>query len=288
MRASSTERFLASLSRRRNLAEMETQPAPVPVSARETEQDVEEEEESPDRTSETAAQQQLRDKIQATTNRVNAGQVLHGEFADPLEEGEERGEMATLAQRKHEPCTISKDLLQLERASSSLENSLRVFQSKAASSSTWQEETCARAMPPLPESSVLGRVKSFLPVLDEANRNLFSDIQERGAEQFDIEVVNVGDDKPYIQMDLALGFADLYTPEAVAAAELAANGQLQQREIPIGFAENSSESESDSDSDEEQETLENALSTRDFRTSSATVEMTSNDRVSKRSKIQPM
>ncbi len=77
---------------------METQPAPVPVSARETEQDVEEEEESPDRTSETAAQQQLRDKIQATTNRVNAGQVLHGEFADPLEEGEERGEMATLAQ----------------------------------------------------------------------------------------------------------------------------------------------------------------------------------------------
>jgi hypothetical protein len=100
--------------------------------------------------------------------------------------------------------------------------------------------------------------------------------------------VNVGDDKPYIQMDLALGFADLYTPEAVAAAELAANGQLQQREIPIGLAENSSESESDRDSDEEQETLENALSTRDFRTSSATVETTSNDRVSKRSKIQPM
>lgn len=88
--------------------------------------------------------------------------------------------------------------------------------------------------------------------------------------------------------DLALGFADLYTPEAVAAAELAANGQLQQREIPIGLVENSSESESDSDSDEEQETLGNALSTRDFRTSSATVEMTSNDRVSKRSKIQPM
>jgi hypothetical protein len=98
MRASITERFLASLSRRRNLAEMETQPAPVPVSARETEQDVEEEEESPDRTSETSAQQQLRDKIQATTNRVNASQVLDGEFADPLEEGEERGEMAKLAQ----------------------------------------------------------------------------------------------------------------------------------------------------------------------------------------------
>jgi hypothetical protein len=180
MRASSTERFLASLSRRRRiLPEMETQPATVPVSARETEQDVEEEEEeSPERTSETAAQQLLRDKIQATTNRVNASQVLDGEFADPLEEGEERGEMATFAQQqKHGPCTISKDLLQLERASSSLENSLRVFQSKAVSSSTWQEEPCARAMPPLPESSVLGRVKSFLPVLDEANRNLFSDIQ---------------------------------------------------------------------------------------------------------------
>jgi hypothetical protein len=98
MRASSTERFLASLSRRRILPEMETQPASVPVSARETEQDVEEEEESPERTSETAAQQQLRDKIQATTNRVNASQVLDGEFADPLEEDEERGEMATLAQ----------------------------------------------------------------------------------------------------------------------------------------------------------------------------------------------
>jgi hypothetical protein len=100
MRASSTERFLASLSRRRRiLPEMETQPATVPVSARETEQDVEEEEEeSPERTSETAAQQLLRDKIQATTNRVNASQVLDGEFADPLEEGEERGEMATFAQ----------------------------------------------------------------------------------------------------------------------------------------------------------------------------------------------
>ncbi len=98
MRASSTERFLASLSRRRILPEMETQPASVPVSARETEQDVEEEEESPKRTSETAAQQQRRDKIQATTNRVNASQVLDGEFADPLEEDEERGEMATLAQ----------------------------------------------------------------------------------------------------------------------------------------------------------------------------------------------
>jgi hypothetical protein len=99
MRASSTERFLASLSRRRILPEMETQPATVPVSARETEQDVEEEEEeNPGRTSETAAQQQLRDKIQATTNRVNASQVLDGEIADPLEEDEERGEMATLAQ----------------------------------------------------------------------------------------------------------------------------------------------------------------------------------------------
>jgi hypothetical protein len=98
MRASSTERFLASLSRRRILPEMETQPATVPVSARETEQDVEEEEESPERTSETEAHQQLRDKIQATTNRVNASQVLDGEIADPLEEDEERGEMATLAQ----------------------------------------------------------------------------------------------------------------------------------------------------------------------------------------------
>jgi hypothetical protein len=104
MRDSSTERFLASLSRRRRiLPEMETQPATVPVSARETEQDVEEEEEeeeeeSPERTSETGAQQQLRDKIQAATNRVNASQVLDGEFADPLEEDEERGEMATLAQ----------------------------------------------------------------------------------------------------------------------------------------------------------------------------------------------
>jgi hypothetical protein len=98
MRASSTERFLASLSRRRILPEMETQPAFKPVSARETEQDIEEEEESPERTSETAAQQQLRDKIQATTNRVNASQVLDGEFADPLEEDEERGGMARLAQ----------------------------------------------------------------------------------------------------------------------------------------------------------------------------------------------
>jgi len=48
--------------------------------------------------------------------------------------------------------------------------------------------------------AVLGRLKAFLPMMDEANRKLFSGIEEKGREQFDIEVVDEDSDKPHIEM----------------------------------------------------------------------------------------
>jgi E3 ubiquitin-protein ligase AIP2 len=78
--------FASLISRGRNFPEMETQPAAaaaaatsVPaVPARETDQDGVEED-IPETTEEIAGQQ-LRDEIQAIINRVNASQVLDGEF----------------------------------------------------------------------------------------------------------------------------------------------------------------------------------------------------------------
>lgn len=36
--------------------------------------------------------------------------------------------------------------------------------------------------------------------MDEANQKLFSDIEEKGRDKFDIEVVNEDDSKPHIEM----------------------------------------------------------------------------------------
>lgn len=112
----------------------------------------------------------------------------------------------------------SRDLLQFERGTSALEERLRVV--PPSSDAKPRMPTTS-----VPESSVLGRLKAFLPMMDEANRALFSGIEEKGREQYDIEVVDEDDEKPHIEMDLALGIADLKTPEALAAAERAAAGQ---------------------------------------------------------------
>ncbi|BBN14103.1 NOP protein chaperone 1 [Marchantia polymorpha subsp. ruderalis] len=143
--------------------------------------------------------------------------------------------------------SVSGDLLELEHNASSLEKRLLVW-------NRGNKPTDARDLlkgppniGPTTESSVLGRIKSFLPTLDEANRKLFCDIEINGAEQFNIEGVTDADQR-YVEMDLALGVADLLTPEAVAAAELASNGQVMQ----INRTSGALDSSSDSDSDEEE------------------------------------
>ncbi|CAM6081507.1 unnamed protein product [Calypogeia fissa] len=146
---------------------------------------------------------------------------------------------ATMALSKES--VSNKDLLQLESRSTVLEQRLRVCTNG---------EDVAKREPPLitatPQSSVLGRIKSFLPAMDQANRKLFSDIKERGTEEFNIESISDPEAR-YVEMDLALGVADLNTPEALAAAELAANGQV----LKVDDSAVSSDDSSDSDTDEE-------------------------------------
>lgn len=124
----------------------------------------------------------------------------------------------------------SKDLLHLERPDASSTPGaklLSICQPKLdTNGQPSRPPSISGPMLPLDQSSVLSRVKAFLPVLDEANRKLAMAIEENGGEEFDIEVLNEGERAPYVEMDLALGLADLHTPEAVAAAEQLVNGQV--------------------------------------------------------------
>ncbi|CAI9787129.1 unnamed protein product [Fraxinus pennsylvanica] len=99
---------------------------------------------------------------------------------------------------------------------------------------------------PVPKSHVLGKVKDFLGVISESNRNLIQEAKDN-PENYDIEVMS-GRESEYIEMDLMLGVADLHTPEAVAAAESAIAGY--QPIIPLA-ADSSSGSESEDSSDDE-------------------------------------
>lgn len=74
--------------------------------------------------------------------------------------------------------------------------------------------------------AVLNRVRAFLPVLDEANRKLEKAIKEKGANDFDIEVLKEHEKTSYVEMDLALGVAELHSEEAVSAAQRVAGGQV--------------------------------------------------------------
>lgn len=123
----------------------------------------------------------------------------------------------------------SKALLQLEqRGLTSPPELLSIFKAKQDT----RRQPCGTSsipsygMQPLGENTVLSRVKAFLPVLDEANRKLTMAIQEKGADDFDIEAFGGAERGSYIEMDLAIGVADLHTPEAVAAAERAVGGQI--------------------------------------------------------------
>ncbi|PSS24522.1 hypothetical protein CEY00_Acc08857 [Actinidia chinensis var. chinensis] len=88
----------------------------------------------------------------------------------------------------------------------------------------------------LPKSQVLGKARDFLGVMSEANKRLQNDAKDN-AKEYDIEALT-GHESEYIEMDLMLGVADLYTPEVVAAAESAIAG----RQPVISLADSSSSS----------------------------------------------
>ncbi|KAH7404842.1 hypothetical protein KP509_15G046300 [Ceratopteris richardii] len=96
------------------------------------------------------------------------------------------------------------------------------------------------------ENSVLRRVQAFLPKLDEANRKLEEDIKKKGREDYDIEVLKSHGENTYVEMDLALGVADLYSEDAVSAAEKLAGGQI----IDKDFSSNEGDLESGSKADD--------------------------------------
>ncbi|GLI68860.1 hypothetical protein VaNZ11_013405 [Volvox africanus] len=78
---------------------------------------------------------------------------------------------------------------------------------------------------PAPRSSVLGKLATFLPQLASENERLQQQMQDRPAEEFDIEHVDGDEDGPYIEMDLACGILELRDEAALRAAERAMNGQ---------------------------------------------------------------
>ncbi|XP_057498977.1 uncharacterized protein LOC130783404 [Actinidia eriantha] len=96
----------------------------------------------------------------------------------------------------------------------------------------------------LPKSQVLGKARDFLGVISEANKRLQHDAKDN-AKEYDIEALT-GHESEYIEMDLMLGVADLYTPEVVAAAESAIAG----RQPVISLADSSSGTGSEDSSDD--------------------------------------
>ncbi|KAL6570487.1 hypothetical protein OROGR_000037 [Orobanche gracilis] len=97
---------------------------------------------------------------------------------------------------------------------------------------------------PVSKSHVMGKVHDFLGVISESNKKLLDDAKDN-PESYDIEVLD-GKGSDYIEMDLMLGVADLHTPEAVAAAEIAMAGGA----LLIPLAENGWVSEDSSDEDD--------------------------------------
>ncbi|XP_043693976.1 uncharacterized protein LOC122644654 [Telopea speciosissima] len=146
----------------------------------------------------------------------------------------------------------SKDLLSLERENSSIcaESILHVCKKDCVSKTPKPSQTNEKLFTTsVPASEVLGKVKAFLGVMEEANRRLQLDAQEKSCEEYDIEVLT-GNETEHVEMDLLLGVADLHTPEAVAAAESAMAGS--QPPCTLGTASSGSYSKSsddDSDSD---------------------------------------
>ncbi|XP_074294859.1 uncharacterized protein LOC141622761 [Silene latifolia] len=145
----------------------------------------------------------------------------------------------------------SKELLQFEHnpPSSFKDSALLVFGNTKTSA---QEKPSFAA--PIPSSSqVLGKVKDFLGVISEANKNLELKAKDN-PEEYNIENLN-GNESELIEMDLMLGVADLHTPEAMAAAEAAITGN--QRVLDLYKNDDSSESDSDDEDDDDDDEGDN-------------------------------
>ncbi|BDA44293.1 Uncharacterized protein new4 at N-terminal half [Coccomyxa sp. Obi] len=104
----------------------------------------------------------------------------------------------------------------------------------------------------LPPSSVLERVKAFLPSMQQANEQLQHTLANQ-PEAVDIETVEEG--RPHIEMDLACGVLDLKDERAVSAAEKSLhNGQAAEDWLP-GHAEKNIDEDEDEDSQNDGSTV---------------------------------
>ncbi|KAF6249499.1 hypothetical protein COO60DRAFT_951415 [Scenedesmus sp. NREL 46B-D3] len=92
----------------------------------------------------------------------------------------------------------------------------------------------------LPPSSVLSKVRSFLPQMQQANEQLEQQLQSCDPSVVDIEHIPEGADAggPVIQMDLACGLLDLKDDAALAAAQraIAAGAAMRMRQMRMAAA----------------------------------------------------
>jgi hypothetical protein len=102
-------------------------------------------------------------------------------------------------------------------------------------------------------SALLGKLQTFLPVLEKANEKLSAEMAVRPASEFDIENVEEGQG-PHIEMDLACGIIDLKDKAAEEAAEgaVAYGGRVEEES-------GSDDDEDSSDDEEDKEQMETEI-----------------------------
>ncbi|CAN0921057.1 hypothetical protein LINGRAHAP2_LOCUS32400 [Linum grandiflorum] len=152
----------------------------------------------------------------------------------------------------------SKELLNLEKDVSDFQTSLLVCGSGRNSTASQPKVSTSDeklVTAPIPQSQVLGKVRDFLGVFSEANRQLQQDAKDN-SQNYDIEALT-GNESEVIEMDLMLGVAELRNEQALAAAESAlAGGQPSLKLDGLSSesdSEDSSEDDGDDDDDDEEE-----------------------------------
>ncbi|WCJ33868.1 hypothetical protein M5689_015202 [Euphorbia peplus] len=147
--------------------------------------------------------------------------------------------------------SASRELLDLEHKTptSALESILLICNKDCASNSKRPRPDGKPITTNVAKSQVLGKVKDFLGIMSEANKQLEQESKDN-AKKYDIEELT-GMESEVIEMDLMLGVADLHTPEAVAVAESAVS--IGQPLVPLNSDSSESESEATSDDDENDE-----------------------------------
>ena len=98
---------------------------------------------------------------------------------------------------------------------------------------------------PVQPSSVLDKVRSFLPALQAANAQLAAQCPQ------DVDIEQVPEGAPHVEMDLACGILDLKDPAALARAEAA----MQAGPAPGPHAACSTDDDEDSSENDEGEQL---------------------------------